>query len=613
MRTPTSTDNPRDAEGWYRLGNSHGQSGDHERAVFCFAKALELRPGTPEIVRNLGATLQSLGRTEEAIECYRRFLRGSPGTAEIYYNLGNALADTGAFADAIAAYGEALALQPGWEDAHVNLGLALDEAGDLDGAAAQYETAGASRLLATALADQGRTEEAATAYGRLADVPVQSAMLLPVIPGSEEEIRRWRKRFEHGIERIGALQIRDPLREGAGTGFYLSYHGLPNRELHGKVAAQYLRACPSLAWSAGGRKRSGRIRLGFISKYFYDHSIGKTSRGLIAELPRERFEVVSLFVPPLRDDPTSRFIRAKSDRFVVLPGSLDAARAAIADLELDVLFYQDIGMEPFTYFLAFSRLAPVQCVSFGHPDTTGIPAIDYFVSNDLFETENAEQQYSEQLFQLRDLGTLAYYYRPPKPRPKPRAAFGLPEEGSLYLCPQALFKLHPSFDAMLGEILRGDRSGRVVLVEGRSSHWHRLLQARFQREFPDVAERVLFLPRQSGADFSSLIAACDVMLDTPHFNGMNTSLEAFAAGVPVVTLPSGLQRGRHTTGMYRKMGFMECVAQSADDYVRLALRVARDDAYRRHVGGEIDRRSDVLFEDRRAVNEFERFFAEVVR
>jgi predicted O-linked N-acetylglucosamine transferase (SPINDLY family) len=122
---------------------------------------------------------------------------------------------------------------------------------------------------------------------------------------------------------------------------------------------------------------------------------------------------------------------------------------------------------------------------------------------------------------------------------------------------------------------------------------------------------VHFLPRQSGADFASLIDACDVMLDTPHFNGMNTSLEAFALGVPVVTSPTELQRGRHTTGMYRKMGFMECVAQTGEDYVRLALRLGRDTDYRRHVRGEIRQRSEALFEDRRAVEQFERFFESV--
>jgi protein O-GlcNAc transferase len=604
---PTSTDSPRDAEGWYRLGNACGQRGEHQRAAVCFANALALRPQTPEIVRNLGATLQILGRTGEALECYRRFLQEAPGTAEIYYNLGNALADTGAFAEAVSAYRKALALAPRWADAQVNLGLALDAAGDLDGAAEQYEAAGAERLLANAMADQGRTEEAAAAYAR-AGMALQSALLLPVIAGSEQEVHAWRARFAQGIDQLGSPRIEDPVREGGATGFYLSYHGLPNRELLSKLAAFYQRACPALSWTAGLRKRSGRIRVGFISRYLHDHSIGKTSRGLIAKLSRERFETVTLFVSPLRDDETSRFIRANSERFVVLPADLAAARRAIAELQLDVLFYQDIGMEPFTYFLAFSRLAPVQCVSFGHPDTTGIPTIDYFVSNDLFEPDDAQQHYSERLFLLRNLGTLAYYHRPQAPGGK---TFDL--TGTLYLCPQALFKLHPSFDPMLGEILRSDRSGRLVLLEGRSGHWRRQLQARFERSFPDVADRVQFLPRQSGSDFTSLVAACDVMLDTPHFNGMNTSLEAFAVGTPVVTLPSGLQRGRHTSGMYRRMGFSECVAKNDDDYVRLALRLGRDAQYRQSVAEQIRQRSGVLFEDPQVVREFERFFTEVVR
>jgi predicted O-linked N-acetylglucosamine transferase (SPINDLY family) len=618
---------PKHADALYYLGNIRGQNGDHAAAVACFERALRLRPQSAAIARNLGATLEILQRVDDAIECYRRFLRQAPGTAEIYYNLGNALADQGAHVEAIASYRSALALKPGWLAVHLNLGDVMDETGDLDGAAAQYESAGAAnpgamaalQRLAGAHADQGKAEEAVASYGRAVSLrpdsalELQAAMVLPVIPSSLEEMQRWRARFAGEIDRLSArsLALQDPVRQIARTNFYLSYHGLPNRELHSKVAALYLRACPSLQFTAGQRRRSERIRVGFISRYLCDHSIGRTTRGLIANLSRERFEAVSLFVPPVRDDAISQFIRASSDRSVVLPPTLDGARRAIADLGLDVLFYQDIGMEPFTYFLAFSRLAPVQCVSFGHPDTTGIPAMDYFISNDLFEDADAQQQYSERLFLLRDLGTLAYYYRPEKPAAiKYREDFGFPEGARLYVCPQALFKLHPAFDATLGAILRADPAARLILIEGRTKHWGRLLRARFERTFPDVSERVVFVAPQNRADFTRLIAACHVMLDTPHFNGMNTSLEAFALGAPVVTMPTTLQRGRHTSGMYRKMGFDECVAESSDEYVRIALRLGSDPEYRRHVCAEVLERNPALFEDRRVVREFERFFAE---
>ncbi len=103
-------------------------------------------------------------------------------------------------------------------------------------------------------------------------------------------------------------------------------------------------------------------------------------------------------IAPLRNDAVSERIRNAADRMIDLDPDYRQARRQIAALELDILFYQDIGMEPTSYLLACSRLAPVQCLSFGHPNTTGIPNMDYFISNDLFEPEDAASHYSETLF-----------------------------------------------------------------------------------------------------------------------------------------------------------------------------------------------------------------------
>ena len=180
------------------------------------------------------------------------------------------------------------------------------------------------------------------------------------------------------------------------SAFFLAYHGRNDRELQEKTARLFLAAIPSLAFvaphcadrsahRAGTRRAGAKIRIGFISRFFASHSIFSTSIGLIEKLSRERFEVVALRITPSRDDEATARIRAAADRTVELDPDVYRARAQIAALELDILFYQDIGMEPISYFLAFARLAPVQCVSFGHPNTTGIPTMDYFISNDLFE------------------------------------------------------------------------------------------------------------------------------------------------------------------------------------------------------------------------------------
>ena len=615
---------PAHADAHYFLGNIFGQRGDHEAAERCFSAALQARPGFAAAARNLGATLQLLGHTVEAIDCYRRFLAQGPGSADIYLNLGNALADSGARDDAIAAYREALRLDPARGELYLYIGHLLDELGRLDAAAVEYERAVATspsvaavRALGAALAGQGRAEQAIACYRRAAadaGSRVRAALVLPAIARSQEEITRSRERLSTELERLGDVRLRDPLAEVATTHFFASYHGLPNRALNSKLAAFYARACPELlADFRRERRKPGKLRVGFISHFFRSHSIGKTTRGLVAELSRDEFEVLTIFVPPLHDDEVARAIRAASDRSCVLPMQLDAARRELAQLDLDVLFYQDIGMEPFTYFLAFARLAPVQCLSFGHPDTTGIAAMDWFISNDRYEPEGAQEHYSERLFLLHDLGPLAYYYRPQSPPRKRREDFGLPAQGTLYLCPQTLFKLHPDMDALIAGILRADGGGRVVLIEGESSHWRAQLHARLKQAAPDIAERVLFLPRQKGSDFTALVAGADVMLDTVHFNGMNTSLEAFAVGTPVVTLPGGLQRARHTLGMYRKMDWLDAVAADAEDYVRIAVALGTDADRREHSRRAISERSAVLFEDQRAVREFERFFREAPR
>jgi protein O-GlcNAc transferase len=613
----------------YNLGNVRAQTGDHQAAIACYRKVLLLKPHFAEAVCNLGLVLQELGRTHEAIACYRRFLEHGEPSATLCFNLAHALAETQSTEEAITWYRRALELDPSHANAHLNLGIALYESGKFDEAVALHEKAlaaqpgsvAACRALGEALAAQGKPEPAMLAFRRALSLApddglrLRLATMLPVIPASLDELRTWRGRFEEEL----SLLEKDPLRlEPVGsTNFYLSYHGLNNRELHSRVANLYRRSCPSLLWTAphceDARPRSGRARVGFISRHMYNHSVGRTTSGLVAQLSRDRFEVISLFVSPFRNDEIANLIRTTSDRAITIPLDLDAARKAIAELELDILFYQDIGMEPFTYFLAFSRLAPVQCVYFGHPDTSGIPSLDWFISSDLFETTHAPSHYTEQLFLLRDLGNFAYYSRPRLPEVlKSRQDLGLPAEANLYLCPQTLFKFHPEFDAILAAILRADPKGVVLLARSQIPHWVELLRARFARTMPDVVDRIVFIPQRDHRGFLNLLALVDVVLDTLHFNGFNSSLEGFAVGTPIVTLPTELQRGRHTAGMYRKMGFTECIAADADDYVRIAVRLGTDADYRRHVKSEILRRNEVLFEDPRVVQEFERCFREML-
>ena len=102
------------------------------------------------------------------------------------------------------------------------------------------------------------------------------------------------------------------------------------------------------------------------------------------------------------------------------------------------------------------------------------------------------------------------------------------------------------------------------------------------------------------------------MLDTIHFCGFNTSLEGFAVGTPIVTLPGEFMRSRHTMSFYRKMGISECIAYTPNEYIEIAVHLANDRDYRGQVSRRILEMQAVLWEDIEVVREFEHFFRRVV-
>ena len=162
----------------------------------------------------------------------------------------------------------------------------------------------------------------------------------------------------------------------------------------------------------------------------------------------------------------------------------------------------------------------------------------------------------------------------------------------LYHCPQNLFKLHPDFDAALKAILARDADAEVVLVDsGRP--WTAQLRQRLRRSLGPLEARVRVAPRMGHAAFLQHLAGADVVLDPYHFGGWNSSCDAFALGRPIVTLPGFLLPGRYTLGLYQEMGIEGCIARSAQEYVEIALRLARDQG---RAAAEIRERAGVLFD-----------------
>ncbi|OHC73772.1 MAG: hypothetical protein A3G18_05185 [Rhodospirillales bacterium RIFCSPLOWO2_12_FULL_58_28] len=529
----------------------------------------------------------------EEVERQKKALEQNPGNIGLYVSTGDMLRKLGDTQDAKRHYEAATLNDPACVDAWIKLGHVLLRECNFTGALANYAMA--------------------QAYQPRDMMRLWMALTMPPVFFSQGQINAFRRRVERGLDVMSqaGLVIDDP-SDLAAMLFYMAYHGLPDRKFHDKLADLHLKACPSLGFVAPHidnprpRKDEPRIKVGFISRFFFEHSIGRLMQGVIAKLDRRRFHVTLVVIPHVEDEMTNA-IAAGADKTIRAPLNLDVARRAIAREMLDVIVYPEIGMDSFSYCLAFARLAPVQCVTWGHPVSPGIPNLDYFVSSEALETEGGEKHYRETLFRLKALPT--YYYKPKvSERPKSRADFGLAEDINYYLFAQYLFRMHPGFDGVMADILRRDPKGNILLVRHPEKSWSNLLTARFKESIPDVVERIKFAPFMEHGDFLALMACVDVCLDPPTFSGGNTTIEALTVGTPVVTMPGEMMRTRVCAAICRQIGLTDCIVKTPSEYVDIAVRLGVDKAFQKKTREYILKHNHALFENDEAVREWERFF-----
>jgi predicted O-linked N-acetylglucosamine transferase (SPINDLY family) len=614
------------AEVHSNLGNTLKDLGQLDDAVASLRHAVKLKPDFVLAHINLGVVLQRLGKTAEAAASYRQALALKPDNAVVHNDLGNVLLALGQISEAIASYRRAIEIKPDFALAYNNLGNPLKNLGRYEEAIASYrraieikpDFAEAYCNLATALRSQGDLSAARECYRKAQEsgykgARVCDALMLPAIMGTRQEVMESRAEFDRNLDKLieDRVTLDDPLVDVDETNFYLAYHASNDRELQIKVAKFYEQACPSLLYTAPHclkpRRESPKVRVGFLSRYLYSHPVSQCFSKIIEAISlNEQFEVSLISNLPVDKNCYSGF----AGQQVRLPYNLKLARERLAALELDILVYLDIGMEPLSYFLAFSRLARAQCVMAGHPVTTGITNMDYFLSCGLMEPPEADEHYSEKLVRLPR--PPAYLARPALPTTlKTRAELGLPEGRHIYMCPMKLQKLHPDFDEAITRILQLDDQGVVVLFEDyMSPYWKKAILKRFESTVPaEVRERILFLPwLKDHADFVSAIATADVVLDPFHFGIGSTAAVISITGTPLLTKEGEFMRGRVGTFYCRLLGLEECIAKDTEAYASKAVEIASNPSLRDTIRTKILKNGHLLYDNMQPAEDLVDFF-----
>ena len=469
---------------------------------------------------------------------------------------------------------------------------------------------------------------------------VNHKLMIPVINDSTS-IAAVRKEYETNLDELIRSTHRISLDElvmpwDVSVSFRLAYHGVNNCKLLRKLSTMYRITCPDLNYATIPRAiiqktsntiNSTKIKVGFISSFFRRHSVAHDRRGIISNLDRNIFQVYVFFLEDLKDA-ISHEIWNNTDCPVTLYGlTLAQIINTISEYNLDILVYCDIGMNMKSSALAHIRLAPVQVVTWGHSETTGINTIDYYISSKLYESsDHPEQYYSEKLILTEGLCT--YYYNPLKIHSElfntnpltfsPEFTKIVTELNisapNIYFCGQLTKKIHHVMDYSLQRILELDPNGIIIFINDNDYNMTRL-KARLGLNCPREQSggkggevpprpRICFVSTVDWTGYLSMIYSAKVILDSFPFGGCNSSMEAFAVGRPVVTFPSERLYGRFTYGFYKKMGITDLVCTTAEEYAQTAVKLATDNKFYQEITTRITENSHLLFEDTESVREW---------
>jgi protein O-GlcNAc transferase len=461
--------------------------------------------------------------------------------------------------------------------------------------------------------------------------PLKEALTLPVVYDTPEQIAQYRHRFVHGLGRLAEeLRLDTPQARrnaldaiGRHTNVLLAYQAQNDCELqmrYGEIVHRIMDAnYPRWTRPLPMPPLDGPLRIGYVSSRFRDLSATKYFLGWLRGHDSRQFALHTYYVGDKTDSVTEQ-IRQLSRRFQHLPDAgevsqLERACQAILDDQLHILVFLDIGLNPVMTQLAALRLAPVQCMSWDHPVTSGLRTVDYYLSSALTEPPDAPSHYTETLVPLP--GVAVCYPKPVIPGillNKTRRDFQLPEDALVYLCCQSALKWLPDQDAVFPQIAR--QVPRAVFVflmmnPSVSADFQKRLERAFSQAGLRAADHCVLLPEVEPFTYWNLNLLGDVFLDSIGWSGGVSTFEAVACRVPVVTLPGQLMRGRQSCAILTQLGVTDTIARDLPGYIAIAVRLGLDRAWREEIVQRMIDGYPDLFSDRHSVPALEEFFLRV--
>jgi len=592
---------PQIAEFHVNLGVVLASQGRHDQAIAAFRQALALKPDSAEAHYNLGLALGEVQRWEESLAAFGRAVAGKPGLAEAHHRMGRILLRMDRYEEAAAAFRLALALKPDDANSANGLGLALSTAKHSEEAVGFFRQAiaidadffAAYNNLGNTLNLLNRHEEAIEVFQRAMAINPKVAAAHNGLAQALMNIGR----LDEGLETLRRAVDLDPGdSEIRGNMVYgMQYlHGSD-----GAVALAEARGWDSrhaeplrkaIAPYGNSRDPERRLRIGYVSADFREHSVSRFLESLFQNHDHGNFEIVC-YSDVRNADSTTALLRDCADQWHEIASVRDESLAEmIRGHGIDILV-DLMGFTARNRLLVFARKpAPIQITYLGYPGTTGLATMDYRLTDEVADPPGTtEDFYTEKLLRLPRTN---WCYAPPAGVPEvapPPFAQGQP------FCFASFNKFTKATAKTLdlwAEILKVVSGSRLLLKDRALSD--RLTRQRTRQEFE---RRGIDPERLELAGFEEDLAAhfrryaqVDVALDTFPYNGTTTTCEALWMGVPVVTLAGVTHVARVGASLLTSVGLGELIAHRAEEYISIAASLAGNESRLRELRGTLRQR-----------------------
>ena len=540
--------NPDYAEAHNNLGNIFNEREQYELAETHYKRAIELSPQDAEAYNNLGGVLNSLGRHEQAIATFEHAISLSPEDPSIYSHLGVVLKEQGRYDEALSSYHKAIALKPDFAGAYNNMADVYKEQERFDEAieslrkaiAFDPNLAEAYNNLGNTLQMQGQLEEAITSY--------RDGLTLK---------HNYKNTFNNLL-------------------FCVNYHpDYSSEELYAyyKEYEQHFARPLYKEWQThpNDRDPQRRIKIGYVSPSFRFHSTRHFLEPLLSHHDHSHFEIYAYAQISHTDDVTARY-QSYVDHWIPTRGMSDTAlaeriRADGIDILVDVA-----GHTGDNRLLVFARKpAPVSLhwLDFGY--TTGLSAIDYYLTDAPTTPPGSQAYFAEKLWQLP---TPAYAYRTSEGMGEvgalPASRNGHINFGTLTRAVRLNYKLIRAWS----EILKAVPGSHLII--NSSNFKSAAMQERMAERFMAHGIARERLEIGSNSPPWDVLRNIDIGLDCYPHNSGTTLFETLYMGIPFVTLAGRPSVGTLGASVLHGIGHTEWIAESEEQYIAKAVALASD-------------------------------------